>query len=103
MRSIISPVGNSYTAERTDDVVDTLEAEIQTRVDRWLGWVDAAQSSSALAVPDGERPALVARDHFLREHIYTLDPMNTLAAKFMDQEMVDTLIRARFGADQMGR
>ena len=45
-----------------------------------------------------DAPALAARDHFLREHIYRLDPMNELAARFMPRDMVDRLIEARFGA-----
>ncbi len=62
----------------------------------WLGHVDTA-SATDLA----ERPALVERDHFLREHIYRLDPMNALASKFMEPDMVQRLIEARFGAAQL--
>ncbi len=96
MRAIISPVGHSYTAERNEDVLDVLEERVNGRFDRWLGFVDSAEP-----VPDDERPQLQARDHFLREHIYRLDPMNALAANFMDAAMVEQLIGARYGAEQL--
>lgn len=96
MRTIISPIGLSLVAERSDDVVATLRDEVMRRFETWLGWVDSAAS-----VPAGERAALRARDHFLREHIYRLDPMNELAKKFMDEDMVSTLISARFGEEQL--
>ena len=96
MRAVISPVGHSYTAERTDEVVDVLEERVTSRFDRWLGYVDAATPTDPAL-----RPALAERDHFLREHIYRLDPMNALASKFMEPDMVERLIEARFGAAQL--
>lgn len=96
MRSIISPVGHSYTAERTEDVLDALDERVTGRFDRWIGYVDAAEPTA-----ESVRPELVERDHFLREHIYRLDPMNALAAQFMEPEMVENLIEARFGAAQL--
>jgi hypothetical protein len=36
MRAIISPVGHSYTAERTPDNVEALRGYVMHRVDRWL-------------------------------------------------------------------
>jgi hypothetical protein len=96
MRSVISPVGHSYTADRTEDVLDALTERVEARFARWQGYLDAAEP-----VPDGRRAELSARDHFLREHIYRLDPMNDLASRFMDQDMVDRLIEARFGAEQL--
>lgn len=96
MRTIVSPVGLSLVAERSPDVVATLRADVTRRFDTWLGWVDAAEP-----VPEGDRAALATRDHFLREHIYRLDPMNALAATFMDPEMVERLIAARYGAAQL--
>lgn len=96
MRSIISPVGHSYTAERSEGVLDALGERVGARFERWQGYLDAAEP-----VPEEQRGQLSARDHFLREHIYRLDPMNALAARFMDQDMVERLIEARFGAEQL--
>ena len=96
MRSIISPVGHSYTAERTDEVVEALRERVEDRFTTWLDWVRAAEP-----VPESERAALVQRDHFLRESIYRLDPMNTLAEKFLEPGMAARLIDARLGAAQI--
>ncbi len=96
MRSIISPVGHSYVAERDDDVLDTLGRRVESRFQRWLGYVDSADE-----VPHAERAAMSERDHFLREHTYRLDPMNALASNFMEADMVERLIDARLGAAQI--
>ena len=69
---------------------------MEERFQTWLGWVRDAEP-----VPEDERPALAARDRFLREHIYRLDPMNALAEKFLEPGMADTLIDARLGAEQI--
>ena len=96
MRAVISPIGHSYTAERTDDVVAALRGYVMQRFEQWLAMVDAAE-----AVPGAERPAQAARDHFQREHINPHDPMNALAARFMDADMVGQLVEARLGAEQI--
>jgi hypothetical protein len=96
MRSIISPVGHSYTAERTEDVVEALRDRVERRFATWLDWVRTAEP-----VPESERPVLARRDHFLRESIYRLDPMNALAEKFLEPGMAERLIDARLGAEQI--
>jgi hypothetical protein len=96
MRSIISPVGHSYTAERSEGVVETLQDRVEDRFTTWLDWVRAAEP-----VPESERSALTERDHFLRENIYRLDPMNALAEKFLEPGMAARLIDARLGAEQI--
>jgi hypothetical protein len=96
MRSIISPVGHSYTAERADDVIDALEERVEQRFATWLDWVRDAEP-----VPESQRPELAERDHLLRESIYRLDPMNALAEKFLEPGMADRLIDARLGAEQI--
>ncbi len=96
MRSIISPVGHSYTADRTEDVVEALRDRVEHRFATWLDWVRTAEP-----VPESERPVLARRDHFLRESIYRLDPMNTLAEKFLEPGMAERLIDARLGAEQI--
>jgi hypothetical protein len=96
MRAVISPVGHSYTAERSEAVLDALEKRVVGRFEGWLAHVDAAEPVAA-----AERAGLAERDHFLREHIYRLDPMNDLARRFMEPEMVDRLIEARLGSAQL--
>ena len=96
MRAILSPVASSYTAEREDANIDALEAYVRKFFDRWLGLVD-----TAVPVPEKDRAALSARDHFIRESIYRLDPMNQLARRFLGDELTETLVNIRFGRDQI--
>ncbi|WP_166140110.1 hypothetical protein [Nocardioides ochotonae] len=96
MRAFLSPVAHSYVAERTADVVETLRATVNERVDTWLGWV-----RDAVATPVEERAALRARDHQVRTYGYTLDPMNELSKKFLGAERVDELVAVRAGFKQM--
>ena len=96
MRAILSPIASSYTAERETSNIDTLEAYVMDLFNRWLALVDAAPP-----VPESERAALRARDHFLRESIYRLDPMNALAQKFLGPELTETLVTIRYGKAQI--
>lgn len=96
MRAILSPVGYSFMGDRSEECLDEFIAEAEARWARWLALVDAAEP-----VPVEERAALQARDEFLREKIYTLDPMNALAEKFMGAEMVDTMVKLRYGHTQL--
>lgn len=99
MRAFLSPVGNSYVAERTDDVVETLREEVRARVDTWLEWV--ADATANRPVPESERAQLRERDHLVRRYGYTLDPMNELSKKFLGAERVDELVAVRAGLAQM--
>ncbi|MFI5429809.1 hypothetical protein [Aeromicrobium sp. UC242_57] len=96
MRAYLSPLGNSYVADRTDDVVETLRAAVHQRVDTWLQWVAEAQP-----VPEAERAALRKRDHAVRTYGYTLDPMNELSKRFLGAERVDELVAVRAGLAQI--
>lgn len=96
MRSVLSPIAQSLMAEPSEDVLATLRGAVGDRVDRWFGYVDSADE-----VPQAERAALSARDHYLREQIYRLDPMNALAKRFMDPDLAETLVDARLGAEQI--
>ena len=96
MRAILSPVGHSYTAERTPANIEALRGHVLARVDRWL-----EQVRTAPEVPEADRAVLRARDHVLREQTYTLDPMNALAEKFMGPETVQKMVRLRYGAEQL--
>ena len=96
MRAYLSPVAHSYTADRTDDVVETLREVVRERVDTWLGWVREAQP-----VPVEERAALRQRDHRVRTLGYTMDPMNELSKKFLGAARVDELVATRAGLGQI--
>lgn len=96
MRAYLSPLANSYFAERSDDVVETLRASVMDRVDTWLQWV-----AEANPVPEEERAALRARDHAVRVNGYTLDPMNDLSKRFLGEERAEELIAVRAGIAQI--
>ncbi|WP_235735422.1 hypothetical protein [Nocardioides alcanivorans] len=96
MRAFLSPLGNSYFADRNDDVVETLRKAVHRRVDTWLQWVAEAEP-----VPVEERAALRARDHAVRVNGYTLDPMNELSKRFLGAERVDELVAVRAGLSQI--
>lgn len=96
MRAFASPVGHSYVADRTDDVVETLREVVNTRVDKWLEAVRTATPTDP-----AERAALRERDHKVRTYGYTLDPMNELSKKFLGAERVDELVAVRAGYAQM--
>ncbi|CAM3259750.1 hypothetical protein NODU109028_07535 [Nocardioides dubius] len=96
MRAYLSPLGNSYFAERSDEVVEALRASVMERVDTWLQWV-----AEATPVPQEERAALRRRDHLVRTYGYTLDPMNELSKKFLGAERVEELVAVRAGLAQI--
>lgn len=96
MRAFLSPVGHSYTADRTEDVVATLREVVNQRVDKWL---EAVRNASP--TPVEERAALRVRDHKVRTYGYTLDPMNELSKKFLGAERVEELVAVRAGFKQM--
>lgn len=96
MRSILSPVGYSFMAEATDENIDAMIARVDARVERWLRLVE-----TATPVPEAERPALQARDRFLRENIYSRDPMNKLAASKMGEALTAKMVKLRYGHDQL--
>lgn len=95
-RAVLSPVGHSYSAERTDEVVDAVQAYALARFERWLAMVDAAEP-----VPEAERATLRARDRRLRVLTYTLDPMNALATRAMGAETAGRLVALRYGKAQL--
>jgi hypothetical protein len=96
MRAVLSPVGYSFMTQRSDEHLAVIRERVEARFDRWLAMVDAAEP-----VPEEQRAALRTRDHYLREHCYTLDPMNELAKQFMGPEMVERLVPIRYGREQM--
>jgi len=94
MRAIISPIAHSLMTERNAENVAVVRRHILERTERWLDLVRAAP-----VVPESERAALRERDHRIRRQIYSLDPMNALAAKSMGQDTVDKMVSLRMGSE----
>ena len=98
MRALTNPVTQSLTGELNDDNISLLKTYVDEMVDRWLGWLDAAQP-----VPESERDALRQRDHTVRKMGYARDPMNKLAVQVFGEGMVDRMVDIRMGREQMQR
>ncbi len=73
----------------TTDLVSKLAAD---HLERWLGWVDAAEQ-----VPADEQAALAADDLLTRRNIAERDPANEMGDRFFGPELTNTLVRALLG------
>jgi len=98
MRALVNPVTQSLMADLNDANIDTLEAYVDEKVTRWLGWLDDAP-----AVPEADRERLQQRDYVMRSASYGRDPMNKLAVQVFGEDMVDTMVDIRMGREQMQR
>lgn len=96
MRSMLSPVCLSVTAEMNDGVFDTLEEYVNTFVNRWFQYLDEAEP-----IPMNERAAQQEFDFKVRELGYKLDPMNKLAANIFGEGEVEKMVENRMGRAQM--
>ncbi|GAA1765663.1 hypothetical protein GCM10009795_010280 [Nocardioides hankookensis] len=95
VRAGLSPTAHCYMApadQRTTDLVAELAEE---HLERWIGWVDAAER-----VPAEEQAALSAHDELIRRNIAERDPANEMGDRFFGPEMTNTLVRALWGGDR---
>lgn len=95
VRASLSPMAHAYTAttdSRTTDLVSKLATD---HLERWLGWVDAAER-----VPAEEQAALAADDLLTRRNIAERDPANEMGDRFFGPELTTTLVRALWGGDR---
>jgi hypothetical protein len=98
MRALTNPSTQSLTAELNDDNIDLLEAYATGMLERWLGWLAAANP-----VPAEQRAALQQYDYRVRELGYARDPMNRLAEQVFGADQVDNMLNIRMGRQQMQR
>ena len=96
MRAYNSPVTHSYTAARTEEIVDVVRDATFKRFDRWLAWVENAQE-----VPQDQRLDLLKRDHLVREYAYTQDPMNAISERMLGKERTQRMLDVRYGKVQI--
>jgi hypothetical protein len=96
MRAYNSPVTHSYTAARTEEIVDVVREATFKRFDRWVKWVEEAKP-----VPEGERNALLKRDNQIREYGYTQDPMNVISERMLGKERTQQMLEVRYGKVQI--
>ncbi|MBN3911055.1 MAG: red chlorophyll catabolite reductase [Nostoc sp. NMS1] len=85
-----------YTSPVTEETLARLRTVAHEMIDRWLKWVDEAES-----VPDNERAALSNRDLIVRQAIAERDPDNQIAIRLFGAEMTDKLVRSLWGGDRI--
>jgi len=96
LRSLMSPVAVSSTAELNDKNIDTCEEFLGTFVDRWFKWLDEAE-----VVPEEQRAAQREYDFTVRELGYRTDPMNVLPQRIFGAEEFNRRLDLRCGIEQM--
>jgi hypothetical protein len=96
MRAFNSPVTHSYTADRTEEIVDVVREATFKRFDRWVSWVENAKE-----IPEDQRVELMARDHKIREYGYTQDPMNVISERMLGKERTQQMLEVRYGKAQI--
>jgi hypothetical protein len=85
-----------YTSQVTEETLARLGTVAHEMIDRWLKWVDEAES-----VPDHERAALSNRDLIVRRAIAERDPDNQIAVRLFGAEMTEKLVRSLWGGDRI--
>jgi hypothetical protein len=96
IRGLQSPVCSSYITELSDEHLDHCEAYLVKFVDRWFGWLDAAEETSI-----DERDEQQNYDFTYREYSNRCDPMNVLASRVWGQDMFQHMLDRRAGIVQM--
>ncbi|TDC89028.1 oxidoreductase [Actinomadura sp. 7K507] len=95
IRASLSPTAHCYSFPRAEKNIDLVGRLLDEHVDRWLGWVDEAET-----VPEAERPALAATDLAIRRNIAERDPANVMGVRYFGQETTDLLVRGLWGGDR---
>jgi hypothetical protein len=95
IRASLSPTAYCYSFKRSERNLDIVRQTAHRHVDRWLGWVDAAEP-----VPAEERAALAETDLRIRRNIAERDPANVMGVRYFGQETTDKLVRGLWGGDR---
>ena len=91
MRAVQSPGALCFMV-RGADGPERVRGLAREHVQRWLGWVAAAE-----AVPEDRRTALAERDLRLRRSIVERDPANAVAERMLGAELTRRLVAALWG------
>lgn len=91
-RVAMTPTAVGYTAKVDDAVIEKIHGIAFARLDRWLGWVDAATPT-----PVADRPAIAARDEQIRRNICLRDPANNLGDKLFGKENAAAMVATLWG------
>ena len=94
-RVAVTPTAVCYTARVDDAVIEKLHQIALERLDRWLGWVDAAEPTDPAL-----RPALAARDETVRRTICERDPANLVAERMFGLDTANAMVQTLWGANR---
>ena len=95
VRAGLSPTAHCYMAPADSRTTDLVTSLAEAQLERWIGWVDAAER-----VPAEEQADLAADDELIRRNIAERDPANEMGDRFFGPEMTTTLVRALWGGDR---
>ena len=87
-----SPNSVCVGAPFNDENFATVERLAHRQLDRWLGWIDAAEP-----VAESKRAALSARDELIRRTICERDPANVVVDKLFGEELGRYLVKTLWG------
>ena len=96
VRAGLSPTAFCYMAPAADDMTSLVTELAEEHLDRWLGWVDQAET-----VPVEEQAALAADDEAIRRNIAERDPANVMGDRYFGAETTQQLVRALWGGDRV--
>ena len=91
-RVALTPTAVCYTAATEAEVIDKLREVALSRLDRWLGWVDAAEKTS----PE-DRSAIAERDERIRRNVCERDPANVMGERLFGKETADAMVKTLWG------
>lgn len=91
-RVAMTPTAVGYTANAEEAMLEKVKGIALSRLERWLGWVDAAELT-----PVADRPAIAARDEKIRRTICERDPANNLGDKLFGKEASDAMVATLWG------
>lgn len=94
-RVAMTPTAVGYTAKAEAPVLEKVRGIALSRLDRWLGWVDAAELT-----PAEQRPAIAARDELIRKTICERDPANNLGDKLFGEEAAAAMVATLWGGSR---
>lgn len=95
VRAGLSPTAFCSMAPADDRMTALVSELAEEHLDRWLGWVDAAEP-----VPAEDRAALAVDDEAIRRNIAERDPANVMGDRYFGAETTQRLVRALWGGDR---
>ncbi|GJM42274.1 MAG: hypothetical protein DHS20C20_25560 [Ardenticatenaceae bacterium] len=95
MRLYQSPTSHCYMVPPTDETLALIRETAHEMLDRWIGWFD-----DAAPVPEADRPALAARDLYMRQTICERDPANAIADRLFGEANAAELVQTLWGGNR---